>query len=144
MHGKPLERGEKPRQVKDWISFTFKSSLLSESLRYYTWHCSSQKPFFFPYFSTQISLSLSVSYPNCSTTCSFYSTRNIVKYIKTGVKLSFPRLYYAMARGERKSNDVGVVGWKVVLLHCKGQVLDKKRDVRGARSDARVLNIGPT
>ena len=33
---------------------------------------------------------VSISCPNCSATCSSYSTRNVVRYIKTSVKLTFP------------------------------------------------------
>ena len=49
-----------------------------------------------------------------------------------------------MVGGERKSANVRVVGWREALLHQEGQVLDKKRDARGARSDSRVLNSSPT
>ena len=35
--GKPLESGEKPWRVNDKIFFALKSSLLSKSLRYYTY-----------------------------------------------------------------------------------------------------------
>ena len=53
-------------------------------------------------------------------------------------------LYYVMIGGERKSVNVRVVGWREALLHHEGQVLDKKRDARGARSDSCVLNSSPT
>ena len=45
-----------------------------------------------------------------------------------------------MARGEKKHANVRVVEQMVALLLCGEQTIDKKKDIKEARSDARVLN----
>ena len=110
------------------------------------------KSFFFCHFPNQISTSLflSVSCPNCFTTSFLYNTRNVVRYIKIGVKLSFlcsnPNmvtiLYYSWRR-EKICRCQGN-GMKVALLHCERQVIEKERDIREVRSDICILNSGPT
>ena len=52
-------------------------------------------------------------------------------------------MYYVEAGGERKHADVRVVGWKTTLLQRGEQAIDKEMDIRGVRSDARVLDSGP-
>ncbi|XP_030923179.1 uncharacterized protein LOC115950070 [Quercus lobata] len=52
-------------------------------------------------------------------------------------------LYYTTARGERRHTNVKVVGWRAALLQRGEQVIDKERDIKEARSDARVLSNGP-
>ena len=49
-----------------------------------------------------------------------------------------------MARGERKLANVRVMEQKVALLLHGEQAIDKEKNIREARSDARVLNSGPT
>ena len=49
-----------------------------------------------------------------------------------------------MARGERKLANVRVMERKVALLLHGEQAIDKEKNIREARSDARVLNSGPT
>jgi len=45
-----------------------------------------------------------------------------------------------MVRGEKKHANVKVVEQMVALLLRREQTIDKKNDIREARSDARVLN----
>ena len=47
-----------------------------------------------------------------------------------------------MVGGERKHANVRVVEWRVVLLLRGEQAIDKEKDIREAKSDARVLNSG--
>ena len=62
------------------------------------WWCSSLKNFFSLYLTflpklTSFSLVFSLgACPNASTTCSFYSPRNVTKYINTGIKPWFLHL----------------------------------------------------
>ena len=53
-------------------------------------------------------------------------------------------LYYVMAGGERKHANVSVVELKAILLLCGEQTLDKKMDIRDAKSDTHVSNSGST
>ena len=86
------------------------------------------------YLDIYLSLYPFVSCPNWSTTCSSYNTRNVVRYIKIGVKLSFLCSNPNIAGGKRKFADVRVVGWRVAFLHCEGQVVDRERDIREVSS----------
>ena len=52
-------------------------------------------------------------------------------------------MYYVEVGGERKHTNVRVVGWKTALLQRGEQAIDKEMDIRGVRSDARVLDSGP-
>ena len=52
-------------------------------------------------------------------------------------------LYYTTVREEIRYTNVRVVGWRATLLQRGGQTMDKERDIRKAKSDARILNNGP-
>ena len=83
------------------------------------------------------------SCPNCSTTCSSYSTRNRCQAMIPPFQTLIQILYYTTAGGERKHANVRVVGWRAALLQRGQQAMDKERDIREARSDARVISSGP-
>ena len=51
-------------------------------------------------------------------------------------------MYYTTVGGERKHANVRIVEWKVALLLRGEQTIDKEKDIKGARSYARVLNSG--
>ena len=155
MRGKPFGKDEKPRVSKGRISFTLQSSLLCENQNsLYSNDVLPKESLFlftslsYPNFLLLFLFSLS-PWPNCSITCSSYSTGNVVRYIKIDVKPLFTHfliqlLYYTMARGERKLANVRVMERKVALLLHGEQAIDKEKNIREARSDARVLNSGPT
>ena len=80
------------------------------------------------------------SCPNGSTTCSSYNTRNVARYIRTGVKPWFLHLNPDTAivlcnvwRRERRHTNVKVVEWSVALLLHGEQSLDKERNIRNTR-----------
>ena len=104
------------------MSLTLKALFYVKVKVFTQWRCSSQrKPLFLPYFPTQPSASLSIflgSCPNCSATCSSYSTRNVVRYIRTGVKPPFAHL---------NPNTVIVLyyGWRREKAHqCQGSGME--------------------
>ena len=35
------------------------------------------------------------------------------------------------------------MGWRATLLQREGQTIDKERDIKKAKSDARIINNGP-
>jgi len=50
---------------------------------------------------------------------------------------------YTTTGEERRYTNVRVVGWRATLLQGGGQTIYKERDIRDAKSDARVLSSGP-
>ena len=50
-------------------------------------------------------------------------------------------LYYDWRR-EKTHQCQGIVGWKAALLQRGEQAIDKERDIREVRSDARALGSG--
>ena len=97
-------------------------------------------------------LSLSIfldSFPNCSATCSCYSMKNAVRYIRTGVKPPFAHLnpnttivlYYGQRRKKTcQCQGSGMEGGSTTTC---GASYRQGKGLREARNDARVLNSGP-
>ena len=109
-----------------------------------------------PFLSTSLSYLnflafLLVSLGSCpigSATCSFYSLRNVTRYIRTGVKPWFFHLNLnttiVLCNGWRreKACQCQVVEQRATLRLCGEQTLDKERDIKNTKSDTRVSNSG--
>ena len=90
------------------------------------------------------------SCPNGSTTCSFYSPRNVTRYIRTGLKPWFLHLNLNTTivlcndwRTE-KACQCQVVERRATLLLFGKQTLDKEKDIKNTKSGTYVSNSGPT
>ena len=83
------------------------------------------------------------SYPNCSAICCQVH-KDRCQTLSPSVQTLIQLLYYTTAREERRYTNVRVVGWRAALLQCGVQTIDKERDIKKAKSDARILSNGPT